>query len=196
MKGVTILGAPEPCGAYILRIHISNNIAVRFGCFRNGRATLVPKGEAVYVGSAMARVGSMTLARRALRHATRRPPRPPHGLRSELMEALVRSGMTPGGIQPPQNKQLRWNIDYLLDEETVHLTAVYLLRSSYRLEEDLADMLLTDPASHIFSAGLGAHDHRGSTHLLQICAGENWWRTLPKRLNDRLSLKIANPGRI
>lgn len=194
MSSVTILGSGEPCGAYLLRIGIARDIEVSFGRFHDGQAIPVKRGDVLYIGSAMARSGSTTLARRTLRHATRSASRPPQGLLPELTAALVASAMAPAGLHGPLRKKLHWHVDFLLDDESAILQHAYLLRTGQRLENELAEMLLADPASSIISPGLGARDHRGSTHLVRISAGESWWRDLPARLNLLLQENATIPG--
>lgn len=186
MNDVTILGRDEPRGTYILHIGVTGDLNVRFGRFRQGSPVPVSRGEVVYVGSAMARKGSMTLVRRLLRHATRRPPKHPHCLRPRLIEALQTAGLAPKDLQPPTNKKLFWNIDYLLDESDVHLQRVIILRSPYRMEDSVAGMLLADASCQPLAPGLGAHDRPGSTHLLQVRASDEWWEALPARFSDLL----------
>jgi Uri superfamily endonuclease len=195
VNAVTILGSDELRGTYLLRIVIADDLNVRFGRFRQGAPVAVSRGDLVYVGSAMARTGSMTLARRLLRHATRRPPKQPHNLRLMLAEALYTAGLAPSGLQPPANKKLFWNIDYLLDEEAAHLQHVTILRSADRLEDNVAGMLLADPSCQPVAPRLGAHDRPGSTHLLQVHADDGWWKTLPLRFGELLRSQTTNPDR-
>lgn len=194
-NAVTILGSDDPCGTYILRMEVSDDIAVRFGRYRQGSPVAVGQGDVVYVGSAMARIGSMTLARRLLRHATRRPPKAPHHLRSMLVDVLASSGLASNELQPPGSKKLFWNIDYLLDEDAVHLQQIYVLRSSLRMEDEVAKLLAADASCQPVAPGLGAHDRPGSTHLLYVHADDGWWHDLAVRLNELLLLKAANPDR-
>ena len=182
MNAVTILGSDERRGTYLLRISVTEDLHVRFGRFRQGVPILVPQGDILYVGSAMAKKGSMTLARRLLRHTTRRPSKRPHTLRPMLIKEMTAAGLTPPDLEPPVDKKLFWNIDYLMDEEPVQLQQVFILRSAVRLEDVVADLLLADPACQPISPGLGAHDRPGSTHLLQVRAAEKWWQALPARL--------------
>lgn len=195
MNAVTILGSDELRGTYLLRINIADDLNVRFGRFRQGAPVAVSRGDLLYVGSAMARTGSMTLARRLLRHATRRSPKHPHYLRPMLTEALHTAGLAPSWLQPPANKKLFWNIDYLLDQEAAHLQNVTILRSADRLEDNVAGMLLADPFCQPVAQGLGAHDRPGSTHLLQVHADDDWWKTLPLRFGELLRLQSLNPDR-
>ena len=187
MNAVTILGSDDQCGTYVLRISVTAGLSLRFGRFRQGTPIYVPPGDVLYVGSAMAQKGSMTLARRLLRHATRRPPKRPHELRPHLVEKMTAAGLASPGLQPPADKKLFWNIDYLLDEETVHLQQALILRSVVRLEDEVASSLLADPACQPLAPGLGAHDTPATAHLLQVHAAEEWWQTLPDRLGHLLS---------
>jgi Uri superfamily endonuclease len=182
MNDVIILGDNERRGTYLLRISVAGDLHIHFGRFRQGAPIYVTQGEVLYVGSAMARKGSMTLARRLLRHATRCPPKRPHALRPLLMEKMISAGLALPGLQPPSDKKLFWNIDYLLDEETVELKQVFILRSHDRLEDVVALLLFGDPACRPIAPGLGAHDSPAITHLLHVQADDYWWHTLPARL--------------
>lgn len=186
MNDVIILGKDHPCGAYLLRIHIAEHLKIRFGRFQQGSQIPVPRGEAIYIGSAMARSGSMTLARRTLRHATRSAPLSPHTIRPILLKELIASGLASPDIQPPKSKKPFWNIDYLLDNQAAHLRGLFLLRTNHSLENDLAQMLLVDPACRPIAPGLGAHDNPGSTHLLHVQANEQWWQQLLPRIDGLL----------
>jgi Uri superfamily endonuclease len=182
MNSVTILGNDHLRGTYILRMSVTMKLQICFGRFRQGAPIFVPQGDAIYIGSAMAQKGSMTLARRLLRHATRRPPKRPHTLRPVLIEKMIAAGLAPVDLQPPTSKKLFWNIDYLIDEETVHLQEIFILRSAERLEDPIADLFLADPACQPIAPGLGAHDSSASTHLLTVDADDQWWQSLPAKL--------------
>ncbi len=181
-RPITIFGNDRPTGTYLLRIAVASDLNIRFGRFRQGSPIHVPRGDVIYVGSAMARSGSMTLARRLLRHATRCPPKPRHHLRPALLDAIHAAGLAPLETQPPAGKKLFWNIDYLLDKEEVELQKLFILRSATRLEDEVAALLLADPVCRPIAQGLGAHDRPGSTHLLQVRAREPWWDSLPDRI--------------
>ncbi len=193
-NAVTILGSDDPCGTYILRMVVSEDIAVRFGQYRKGSPIALGQGAVVYVGSAMARNGSMTLARRLLRHATRRPPKDPHHLRPTLIDALGSSGLAASDLRPPVGKKLFWNIDYLLDEDTVQLQQVCVLRSPVRMEDQLASLLAADASCQPVAPGLGAHDRPGNTHLLHVYADDAWWYDLVASFKLLLS-NAASQGR-
>jgi Uri superfamily endonuclease len=85
---------------------------------------------------------------------------------------------------------LYWNIDHLLDDETVHLTHVIALRSPDRLEARLGQLMMQDEATLIVEPGLGANDIPGNTHLLQVIAPEAWWASLPNRLADHFKTSL------
>ena len=98
---------------------------------------------------------------------------------------MTTAGLAPPDLGPPAEKKLFWNIDYLLEEETVDLTQVFILRSHIRLEDVVADLLLADPACQPIAPGLGAHDSPATTHMLRVRAGDQWWKTLPTRLANQ-----------
>ena len=111
MQTITILGNEGQGGAYLLRLQVQREVKVCFGRFQGGRPILVPQGDVVYVGSAMAQQGSMTLARRLLRHATRRDRRNPQRIRGNLLQVLEEVGLGTDSLKPPDKKKLFWNID-------------------------------------------------------------------------------------
>lgn len=182
MDEITILGEEVETGAYILRISMTEDRLVRFGRFQQGRPIFVPSAEYLYVGSAMAGRGSMNLARRLLRHATRQNQARPHDIRQRLLVAFRASGLGPENLQPPEKKKLFWNIDYLLEREAAILSHVVILRSQTNLEDALANFLVDQPGSHILANRLGAQDKRSQTHLLVIEETSAWWQQLPAAL--------------
>jgi Uri superfamily endonuclease len=186
MKRITILGDCEQSGSYLLRMRVKCELMVRFGRFQGGRPIAVPKGDVVYVGSAMAQQGSMTLARRLLRHATRGDGRNPQPLRGVMMSVFKDEGLGDAQLRPPKNKKLFWNIDYLLEEAEVELSHIVIMRSRTRFEDELAQFLAVAPGSSILAKGLGAHDRRGDTHMFMIRKTAEWWRQLPVRMERHL----------
>lgn len=182
MKRIAILGEKEQSGAYLLRMHVKREMMVRFGRFQGGRPVLVPKGEVVYVGSAMAQQGSMTLARRLLRHATRCDVGNPQPVREAMLALFEDAGMGPSPLKPPVSKKLFWNIDFLLEEVDVDLSHVVVIRATVRLEDELASFLEREPGSIVLAKGLGAHDRSGDTHLYMMREIAAWWQDLPVHL--------------
>lgn len=182
MKAITILGDKVQSGAYLLRLHVKEEKGVRFGRFQGGRPILVPQGELLYVGSAMARKGSMTLARRLLRHATRHDAQRAQMIRGSMLDSFRDVGLGTADLQPPCHKKLFWNIDYLLEEEVVELSDVIILRTRVEMEDRLAHFLMREPNNSILAHGLGAHDKRGHTHILVTREPTHWWQLLPQRL--------------
>ncbi len=167
-----LLGEDLPCGAYVLRIHVEKALHIRFGRFKGGKVVGVSAGEYAYVGSAIGRKGSTTLAARLIRHATRSDGSLPHSIRKEIIRQL--------GGKTPKAKTLFWNIDYLLDEQAATIVQVYVLRSMKHLEVAVAQTMMQDAV--VFESGLGANDAPGQTHLLRIEYGDVWWDSLRERL--------------
>lgn len=165
-------------GAYVLRMRVAAPLLLSFGRFQDGRPVTVPTGDILYVGSAMGRRGSSTLARRLLRHATRTPPLPPHPIRDELLARLRAAGMGGQALAPPASKRVHWHVDYLLDRPGVTLTHVLIVRSPRPLEATLAQRLNTDPCTALIAPGLGASDSAAPAHLLHLDAPPGWWEAL------------------
>ena len=187
MKTITILGDNEQSGAYLLRMSVRRDVAVRFGRFQGGRPILVPKGELLYVGSAMAQQGSMTLARRLLRHATRRDEGKPQQIQGAMLKVFEDVGLGTVQLKPPDRKKLFWNVDYLLEEDVVDLSHVVILRTRSKFEDELAQFLEAEPKSSALAKGLGAHDSHGRTHILIFRETADWWQQLPTRLEGLIN---------
>ena len=175
------MGGDVPCGAYVLRVDIARPVTVTFGRFRGGEAVPVPAGSYSYVGSAMGRSGSTTLARRLLRHASRADGRP-HEIMPELLQAMQEAGF--GSTEPPASKRLHWNVDHLLEREHAEITGVWAVRTYRCVEEPLARFIENDACTSPLLPGLGAADDPGATHLLRVDAGEDWWRSLGPRVEQ------------
>lgn len=186
MKPITILGDSEQSGAYLLRMSVRRDVVVRFGRFQGGRPIPIPKGEILYVGSAMAQQGSMTLARRLLRHATRRDSVNPQHIQDTMLKVFENVELGPVQLKPPDSKKLFWNVDYLLEEDVVDLSHVVIIRTRIKFEDELAQFLEAEPKSSVLAKGLGAHDSHGRTHILKFRETADWWQQLPARLEGFL----------
>jgi len=103
-----------------------------------------------------------------------------------MLEMFRENGMGDFNLQPPEQKSLRWNVDHILDHGTVHLKAVYAIRTATKLEPIIGDMVEDDPHTVVFEKGLGANDRPGSTYLLRVHADDDWWQGLEPRLKSLL----------
>ena len=159
MEGVVLLGPDLSSGVYVLWIDVRAQCGVCFGRFAGGRPVTLAAGPYLYVGSAMGTRGASTLARRLLRHATRGDGAA-HPVRPALQAGV--------GQLPPGQKRLRWHVDYLLDHPAADLTGILALRTNVPREAELADMLAQQAWIEPVAPGLGASDHRGSSHLLRV----------------------------
>jgi len=162
-------------GAYVLRVSVAAPLSLSFGRFQKGRQITVPAGDALYIGSAMGRRGSSTLALRLLRHATRTTPLPPHRIRAALLAQLQGAGMGGEHLQPPATKTCHWHVDYLLDRPEVELTHILAIRSITPLETTIARRLNADASTAVIAPGLGASDSPAIAHLLHLRATPGWW---------------------
>jgi len=190
------LGTPLACGAYILRIDLSHPTHLSFGRFKGGKEIELNAGSYLYIGSAMARKGSTSLAHRLRRHAKRSGSRPTHHIHSALVQHLQNIALLPLPAAARAPKRLHWNVDYVLDLQTAALTAVYLLHSNANLEESLAEFFSHANEAIVFEQGLGANDAPGHTHLLYINAEPAWWLSLGDRLASEFyaeQLRISKP---
>lgn len=169
-------------GSYVLRMIATQSLAIRFGRFKDGKLINVQPGEYAYIGSAMAQRGATCLARRLVRHATRSGQKRPHAIRATMLKEFPVWGLADDNLSAPESKSLRWNVDHLLDRTTVELQSAYAVRSPWRIENKIGDLLEGDPCTVVFEKGLGANDRPGSTYLLRVEADERWWHELTDRL--------------
>ncbi len=176
------MGGDSQAGSYLLCIQVSEDLSLSFGRFNRGKEIAVPTGEYVYIGSALASKGSVSLGRRLVRHATRSGTKPPHAIRAVMLEVFQLIGLGSGDLRLKGAKRLFWNMDHLLDHEAVEITGVFVLRSETRLERELGQFLEQEPCTQILERGLGANDVPGNTHLLRAEADEAWWLALPEKL--------------
>jgi len=183
-RPLVVIGDRGQGGTYVLQMRVETRLKLAFGRFRGGKFVTVEPGDYVYIGSALAERGALSLARRLVRHATRSGKRRPHVVRREMMGEFARLGLGHGDLRPSQGKHLRWNVDHLLDQRSVSLVAAYAIRSPVRIEAELGMHLELDEGTVVFEKGLGANDIPGNTHLLRVDAGESWWQRLPEKLNS------------
>ncbi|MFX1535588.1 MAG: DUF123 domain-containing protein [Promethearchaeota archaeon] len=187
LSPITVLGTSSQAGSYILRIKVSEDLHLVFGRFKKGKMIHLPLGEYLYVGSALATKGAMSLALRLVRHATRSGTKPPHRVRSEMIRVFKNVGLGKDILLPRTPKTLYWNIDFLLDEIFAELTHVIVIRSPQKLENKLGKTLEHDSHTRIIEKGLGANDMLGNTHILHLEADKNWWEALLKNLRELLN---------
>jgi sugar fermentation stimulation protein A len=108
-------------GTYILTIKVIHDLNVIIGSLG---LIFFPKGLYVYVGSAMADNGALTLLNRVKRH--------------------VLKGNT---------KKIHWHIDYLLNHEYVNIIRLYLIPSKERYECVIAQEILKKTDKYITNFG-------------------------------------------
>ena len=185
IPNITILGDNSQGGAYVLKIRLAKEAKVRFGRFKAGQPILLPAGDHVYVGSALAAGNSRSLARRLIRHATRTGRRRSHSIRKALCARLEAVGLIGAGGNRPGDKRLRWHIDYLLDQYAAEITDVIIARTRVSLEQRIARKLAQDLDTEIVCKGLGASDDPGGTHLFRM--GQGVW--------ERHAASMAKMGR-
>lgn len=172
---VIVLGSEAQSGAYILRLAVDEPLSLAFGRFRGGEPLTLPAGIYLYVGSAMAEKGASSLAHRLVRHATRSELDLPHPIRAEMIDRFQALRLASGDPRPQRKKSLFWHVDYLLDQPSVRLTHVLVVRARDRLETALADLLQTQPYTMLPFEGLGASDVPHGTHLFLVRPTTGWW---------------------
>jgi Uri superfamily endonuclease len=179
---LTVFGNTSLGGTYILRLGVNEPLHIAFGRFLQGTPIYVPPGDYLYIGSALSQKGSSSLARRLLRHATRSGKKPCHLILPYLQSQFVQVGLADALLNPPRQKKKYWHVDYLLDEASVELKHIHVIRSSQRLESIVSKNLMQDSATTVIKAGLGARDAVGETHLLGVTAVADWWQQLPQKI--------------
>ncbi|MFX0064620.1 MAG: DUF123 domain-containing protein [Candidatus Hermodarchaeota archaeon] len=186
LSPIIVLGTSSQAGSYILRIKVSEDLHLVFGRFKKGKMIHLPVGEYVYIGSALATKGAMSLALRLVRHATRSGKKPPHKIRSKMIQFFKNIELGKDNLLSRKAKNLYWNIDYLLDQMAAELTHVIIIRSHQKLEEKIGKILEREPFTVIIEKGLGANDISGSTHILRTEGDGNWWKVLIQKLDKLL----------
>ena len=182
---ITVIGENTQAGTYILRILLQRDIELQFGRFKKGKLIYLPAGVYTYVGSALSEKGATSLARRLVRHATRSGEKPPHVIRDDMLNRFQEIGLGPKNPLPKNRKKLFWNIDHLLDLDIVDIMNVIAIRSTERLESNIAEYLENDPYTQIIEKSLGANDSPKNTHVLHVNADEQWWLSLSNNLKNR-----------
>lgn len=175
IPSIFIIGNDSQAGTYILRIHLKQETTLQFGRFKKGKLISLPAGDYVYVGSALSEKGATSLSRRLIRHATRSSNKPPHTIREKMINRFIECGLGPRDLLPKRGKALHWNVDFLLDLQSVEIVNIFAIRSSERLESRIAKLLESDPHTEVIEPGLGANDTPGNTHLLRVQADSTWW---------------------
>ena len=186
IPSIVIIGNDSQAGTYLLRIHLKENITLKFGRFKKGKLISLPTGDYVYIGSALSEKGATSLARRLIRHATRTGDKLPHPIREKMINRFIECGLGHRDLLPKHGKTLHWNIDFLLDLQSAELANIFAIRSTERLENRLAKRLERDPHTEIIERGLGANDAPGATHLLRIREDRMWWASLTDKVKSVL----------
>lgn len=179
-------GRGSQSGTYLLRLTVSRPLTVCFGRFQDGKPLVVPQGDYLYIGSALAPKGATSLAWRLLRHASRSDGQRPQPIRQNMLNLFPKINLGSHSLRPPAGKKLRWHVDFLLEEVATELSAVYLIRSPQRLEASMSRWLLNLSEVSCLVPGLGGTDDPGGTHLLRVTAVPAWWTTFPERLSTFL----------
>ena len=182
---IIVIGENTQAGTYILRILLHKDIELQFGRFKKGKLIHLPEGVYTYVGSALSEKGATSLARRLIRHATRTGDKPPHNIREDMLSRFQEIGLGPPNPLPKNGKKLFWNIDHLLDLDRVEIINVIAIRSTERLESNIAEYLENDSETQVIEKSLGANDSPKNTHILHITADEQWWLSLANNLKKK-----------
>ncbi|ACF14427.1 conserved hypothetical protein [Chloroherpeton thalassium ATCC 35110] len=163
---IVVLGKEAFSGTYVLSLQVTEALTLAFGRFKKGKAISVPKGDYLYIGSALGEAKRFALARRLFRHACRSNGKKPHAILAPLLTDFKQIGLGTEKQLPAKEKKLFWNIDFLLDEMAVEINSVYAIRSEVRYESILAERFQADSRTWILEKGLGANDSPKHTHVL------------------------------
>ena len=174
---ITFWGDHCHCGVYVLWLETRTDLSLVFGRFNRGQPIRVPAGAYAYVGSAMG-AGGTSLAGRLLRHTTRTGLKPPHAIRTAMLDQFRVAGLGASAPQPPAAKRLHWHIDYLVDELAVEIDSITVIRAAARIESDIARRLAVRPGVVPLWPGLGASDAPGETHLLRLPDEDIDWQAV------------------
>ena len=177
-NNMTFIGDNLPCGVYVLLITVLSDLDLKFGRFKKGKVIHLPFSDYLYIGSALGKKGSTSLARRLVRHATRTSDQRPHCIRSQMLEFFLNIQLSKGSLHPNTPKKLFWNIDHLLDCAQVEIIGLVSLRIEAKLEAEIGKQLELRPDTRVVEKGLGANDLRGNTHLLQFFNSKKNWPLL------------------
>lgn len=190
IPNIIFIGDNSQAGTYILRIRLQEDTKLQFGRFQKGKLISLPAGDYTYVGSALSRKGSTSLARRLVRHATRSKDKPSHLIREHMLKQFREYGLGPPDPIPKNGKRLYWNVDFMLDLELVEIVKVIVIRSSERLESLLAKFLEDNTETEIIEKGLGANDSPGNTHILRLYGDDAWWVAIANDIKNNFVTKL------
>ncbi len=185
IPNILIIGEESQAGTYILRIRLSEDTDLQFGRFRKGKLISLHAGDYTYLGSALSKKGSTSLARRLVRHATRSEDKPPHLIRDTMIFQFQACGLGPKDPRPKSGKNLFWNIDFMLDLVTAEIINIIAIRSPIRLESTIAKYLEQNPATQIIEKGLGANDSPKNTHVLRINDEDRYWESIADYIQNQ-----------
>ncbi len=161
-------------GAYVLHIDVVKSIAVRAGRYNGGGPIHLHKGRYLYVGSAMGNANGLYLPKRLLRHSRRSRAGHEHACYTILRSHFVDLNIDERRLVHSSIKKLRWNIDYVLDNEAVELSAVTYVQSMDRLENIIVEQLEQNESASAPYLGFGAHDHPGHSHFFALTSNFDW----------------------
>ncbi|TFF90098.1 MAG: GIY-YIG nuclease family protein [Promethearchaeota archaeon] len=118
-------------GTYLLSVALEKDAHITIGALGE---IFFPPGSYIYVGSAMAQRGALTLEHRVRRH-----------------------------LLSPDEKSIRWHIDYFLANRETSIVSIHLIPSKIRLECLIAEGLLSNCDNSI--PKFGCSDCKCESHL-------------------------------
>ena len=165
----TLFGNNDRMGSYLLLIHLSKSVELAFGMFQKGKLFTIPKGDYIYIGSALGKNRSGSpLARRVIRHTSRSGGKKHHRIRDTMLNLFSEKEFIINREINSSAKKIRWHIDYLLDLSEAEITHIVLIRSPMRIEQKLSELLEKLDETSLIAPRLGAQDTRKSTHILKL----------------------------
>lgn len=166
----TLFGNNDRMGSYLLLIHLSKSVELAFGMFQKGKLFTIPKGDYIYIGSALGKknTSGSPLARRVIRHTSRSGGKKHHRIRDTMLNLFSEKEFIINREINSSAKKIRWHIDYLLDLSEAEITHIVLICSPMRIEQKLSELLEKLDETSLIAPRLGAQDTRKSTHILKL----------------------------
>ena len=182
-------GSDSHTGSYLLRINVKERLNLVFGSGIDAKAIPFERGEYLYLGSATSKNGANSLAGQLVRHTTRIGDGDPHLILKAMEAQFPTVGLANGESLLVKPKQAQSVVDHLLEQPTVTLERVYVIRGPSNLGVRLAEQLGQYEGTHVFVNWHGVNEYINRPNLLRVLGGEAWWKRLPSIISDVLNEK-------
>ena len=185
---IITIGKPTSQGIYILVIRLEKDEKIKVGKLNQQNPILFKKGYYVYIGSAMGKKkSSASLPYRLIRHTNRKK-----GKKHEIQKVLKETFQKMSLIIPEKEntKNLRWHIDFLLENKNTVIERIYILFINEKeLEEKISLKINKNNKFCIIHKGLGSSDLKAPTTLLRSCTDKTLlYEEIEKIIQEELKL--------